>query len=243
MTEPQSPFLDRLRRILARPGQERADSWAMLQNGDSDRPGPLPPPKRSREERLDLLDRLTEEAKPLHLQIHRCSSLADAAERISAIATTREPEFSATRELILHDHPLLARLPLESLTEAGIRTHRTAGSREGIRRHTLDAFIGVTVATWGIAESATIVQLTLPGQPRSTSLVPSIHIALLPLDRLVASLAEAYAAIALEPASSMVLISGPSKTADIEAHMVLGAHGPREMHLLVLDCEKSPSTP
>jgi L-lactate dehydrogenase complex protein LldG len=51
----------------------------------------------------------------------------------------------------------------------------------------------------------------------------------------VATLEEALALVRREPEpDSLVLISGPSKTADIEAHMVLGAHGPRAMHLILL---------
>lgn len=84
--------------------------------------------------------------------------------------------------------------------------------------------------------AATIVQVTRPGRPRSTSLVPPIHIALLPFAHLLADLAEAYAMIRQEPdLASWELISGPSKTADIEACMVHDAHGPRALHLLVLD--------
>jgi len=66
--------------------------------------------------------------------------------------------------------------------------------------------------------------------------VPSVHIAVLPLDRLVAELSEIYAHLeALDPMPAAVtFISGPSKTADIEAQLVHGAHGPREMHLFVV---------
>jgi L-lactate dehydrogenase complex protein LldG len=65
--------------------------------------------------------------------------------------------------------------------------------------------------------------------------LPSIHIALLKREHLVADLTEAYGLLRQEPQlDSFVFISGPSKTADIEAHMVHGAHGPREVHVVVL---------
>ena len=63
----------------------------------------------------------------------------------------------------------------------------------------------------------------------------SVHIALLPVKRILADLKEFQALLQQRPpASSYILISGPSKTGDIESHLVYGAHGPREMHVIVL---------
>jgi L-lactate dehydrogenase complex protein LldG len=64
--------------------------------------------------------------------------------------------------------------------------------------------------------------------------VPSIHIGVLKKTNLVANLHEAYAVLQEEAHfDSMVFITKPSKTADIEAQMVHGAHGPREVHVLI----------
>jgi len=64
--------------------------------------------------------------------------------------------------------------------------------------------------------------------------VPSIHIAVLKKEHVVANLHEAYT-ISQEEAhlDNMVFITGPSKTADIEAQLVHGAHGHREVHVLI----------
>ena len=56
-----------------------------------------------------------------------------------------------------------------------------------------------------------------------------------PRSTLVASLHDAYARIALRETGFGWFLSGPSKTADIEQALVLGAHGPRTMHLVLLD--------
>lgn len=191
---------------------------------------------RSREEQLILLRQLIANAAALNLSVHSCASLAEAAACIGALARDSEPEFGTRREIIMHDHSLLRALDLEPLLVAqGCSLHLSRHADPEVRCHTQNAYIGITAPAWGIAESATLVQLTRPGQPRSTSLVPSIHIAVLALSRLVASLAEAYALIRREQdLDSLVFISGPSKTADIEAQMVHGAHGPRAMHLIVL---------
>ena len=80
-----------------------------------------------------------------------------------------------------------------------------------------------------------------PGQPRSISLVPSIHIAVITADQILANFKELYALLrwgskgdGVELDNCLSFISGPSKTADIEATLVHGAHGPRELILIVL---------
>jgi L-lactate dehydrogenase complex protein LldG len=231
----QSAFLDRIRAAIKDTKDERT-SWETFFHQAGDQPLLDAIAARGREVKLALLQELTLNAEALHLQVHTCASLHEAAVRIAGIARKSVPEFAASMEIILHDHPLLRALPLNNLlAEDNIPLRLTSAGDPEIRRHTRNASIGITVADWGIAESATIVQLTRTGRPRSTSLVPSIHIALLPIDDLVADLAEACALIRREgQLDSMVLISGPSKTADIEACMVLGAHGPKAMHLVVL---------
>ncbi len=234
MTEQRS-FLDRIRAALDIAGQQQPP-WTELFPPTDDRPTLHTLASRSRAEQQTLLTQLQSNAVPLNLQVHTCGSLREAADCITALAADNEPEFGTTREIVLHDHPLLQDLQLEErLSGTAITSHWTRNGDAAVRRHTQNSYIGITVADWAIADSATIVQLTRPGRPRSTSLVPSIHIALLPLEKLVANLTEAYALIRQEQnLDSMVLISGPSKTADIEACMVHGAHGPRAMHLVVL---------
>ena len=81
----------------------------------------------------------------------------------------------------------------------------------------------------------------------SLSCMHSKHIALIRRENLVAGMDEAYVILTKKQlGGSMVFISGPSKTADIEAYLVHGAHGPREMHAVLLaekdDTEKSETT-
>ena len=238
MANNQALFLNRIRAALG-DGNDQQGSWDDLLAPVGDKGAVEASISRGREDQLLLLRQLMDNAGPLHLQVHVCASHDKAASCIVAIARDCTPEFSSAKEIIIHDHPLLRALQLESLlAEANIVTHLTRSNDPEVRQHTVNASIGVTVAAWGIAESATIVQLTRSGQPRSTSLVPSIHIAVLELANLLATLAEAYALIRQKPdLGSLVLISGPSKTADIEGSMVHGAHGPRAMHLIVLGPE------
>ncbi len=85
--------------------------------------------------------------------------------------------------------------------------------------------VGITTAQAGIVRTGTLLLPAGPGRPRSVSLLPELHVAFLPADRLVWTLGEALAQVA----GSAVLVTGPSRTADIEQTLTLGAHGPREV--------------
>ncbi len=192
---------------------------------------------RTHVEKQALLQILQNNAPQLNLDVHAVPSLGAAADRIVAIIRACTPEFSSARQVIQHDHPDIAELQLwQRFAGEAVAVHTTYPADRHLTAKTVQSCIGITVPRWAVAESATIVQLTEPGRPRSTSLLPSVHIALLRLEWLLADLSEVYALLRLEPPQdSFVFITGPSKTADIEAHMVHGAHGPREMHLVVID--------
>jgi L-lactate dehydrogenase complex protein LldG len=172
----------------------------------------------------------------LNISSHIAESLHEAADVVVELIRTKEPEFNYVKHVIMHDHPDISALELwNRFNREAVTLHTTFSRDRQITDKTIASFIGITAPTIGVADSATVIQLTEPGRPRSTSLLPSLHIALLRRENIVADLAEAYALLRQKSyLDSLVFISGPSKTADIEAHMVYGAHGPRELHLIVL---------
>jgi L-lactate dehydrogenase complex protein LldG len=172
----------------------------------------------------------------LGITTHIVGSLDQAAAVIVELVRSKDPEFTHTKHIIHHDQPDLAALQLwKRFNREGISVHTTFSADLQLREKTIASFIGITAPNIGVADSATLIQLTEPGCPRSTSLVPSLHIALLRRENLVADLGEAYALLREKAQlDSFVFITGPSKTADIEAQMVHGAHGPREVQLLIL---------
>jgi L-lactate dehydrogenase complex protein LldG len=203
---------------------------------------------RSAEDRKRLLDRLIREGSPLNLKVIPVPAAADAAQAIFELARDRPPEWSDTRSLVAWRHPLIDSLNLPGrLKEEGIPVYipDPEPADSGLfRLQAQTALIGVTSADYCIAESASLVLKTRPGQPRMVSLLPSIHVAVITEDQLIESLAECYALVKRGTDAEkegmtccMTLISGPSKTADIEAVMVHGAHGPREMIIYVIACK------
>lgn len=96
------------------------------------------------------------------------------------------------------------------------------------------AKVGITTADLAVAESGSLLLSAQPGRRRMASLSPEIHVVLIPKDRIVATLEEALARLTTR---TSVLITGTSRTADIESVLVRGVHGPREVWVVVLDPE------
>ncbi len=100
-----------------------------------------------------------------------------------------------------------------------------------------DDLVGITGVFCAIAETGTLVTCSGPGTPPATSLLPETHIAVLRRDRIVAGMEDAWTLLREEHGAlprAVNFISGPSRTADIEQTVTLGAHGPYRVHILLL---------
>lgn len=102
------------------------------------------------------------------------------------------------------------------------------------------ADIGITNVHRLIAETGTVVMATRPNEPRSVSLLPPVHIALAERSQLLPDLFDLFDLFSplpgkSTPPSCLSLITGPSKTGDIELRLVTGVHGPGEVHVILCD--------
>jgi L-lactate dehydrogenase complex protein LldG len=100
-----------------------------------------------------------------------------------------------------------------------------------------DIDAGVTSAVAGIADTGTLVLLPSAAEPRTLSLVPPVHVAVLHASNLYAGLPAAMHALTpwRDMPTNLVLITGPSKTADIQQVLAYGAHGPKELVIVLVD--------
>jgi L-lactate dehydrogenase complex protein LldG len=95
--------------------------------------------------------------------------------------------------------------------------------------------VGVTSADYGIAASGSVVLCHGPGRPRAASLLVESHIVLLPAGRIVSSLGDVMERVTWSHTSNISVITGPSRTGDIESVLTLGVHGPRHVHIFVIE--------
>ena len=191
-----------------------------------------------------LVAQIREEAAQLNLQVHECPSLEKCGEELAALAANRSPEWGTQRNVMCWDDPLLRELGLEEklggdigLRYVPVKDGFDEAERAEFRKQVVESYMGVTTADYLLADTATLAVLGAKGRGRSVSLVPSIHVAVVPMGRMVRSFREVmrlFDARRESLPSNMTFITGPSKSADIEATLVHGAHGPREMHLFLV---------
>ncbi len=116
----------------------------------------------------------------------------------------------------------------------GVRTGIT--DRAELRALCATAAVGITGADYALADTGTLVLLSSQLEARMISLLPPVYIAIVERQRLLTSLDELLTVLPrpAEQTSSMVLVTGPSRTADIEQILVRGVHGPGEIHVVVV---------
>jgi L-lactate dehydrogenase complex protein LldG len=197
-----------------------------------------------------LLGQLIAAAAAISLQVIEKPDPGAVGDAIVDLALSATTEWSADKPIVAWDHPLIRQLDLEQRLQrhglaltivAGIEDTREDAGQGPLRRSLAEALIGVTGADFCLADTATLVMKTGPGRARSVSLLPSIHVAVIHRRQILPDLRTLMARLTADQGrdpeslgSCLTFISGPSKTADIEATLVLGAHGPREVHLFIL---------
>lgn len=178
-----------------------------------DLPGPVASPVEG-----DLTGRLEEELQRLGGELIRAANPAQAAQLLEqATLPHTGPWFVADLPLA---REVAEYLPVDIADIADLQDCQGA----------------VTEARWVIADTGTVA-LELSGrQPRSCYLLPEIHVAVATADRLLVTLADALQRLADEDylPTSLVYVTGPSRTADIEKTIVIPAHGPKRLILVLL---------
>ena len=202
--------------------------------------------QRTKQKRLELLDRMVAESRDINLNVLPVTDLDAAGRSIQQLAKEKQTEQGTENHVVAWQHPLVKSLNLENrFEEISVPVYfpefSSPEKKTYLREKIVNAFMGITSADFCIADSATMVLKTRPGQPRSTSLAPPIHVAVILLEQVLADLTELYALLRNDLAHDsegltrcMTFITGPSKTADIEATMVYGVHGPREVYIYVI---------
>ena len=138
----------------------------------------------------------------------------------------------AGRRCVASNSPFLRECGITSI--GGVESGFTDAA--ALREACAAADVGITSADYALAETGTLVMLSSAEEARMISLLPPVHLAVVPRERLLTGLDELFT-ILPDPAavtSALVFITGPSRTADIEQILVRGVHGPGEIHVVLV---------
>jgi len=92
---------------------------------------------------------------------------------------------------------------------------------------------GVSRAIAGLADTGSVVLAASPDEPRARSLLPDVHVTLLRRADVLPDLAALFQKLGGELPSALAIVTGPSRTGDIEQKLVVGVHGPGEVHVVL----------
>jgi L-lactate dehydrogenase complex protein LldG len=238
----RTEFLARIRQEMAKTAGHFAASTA---------PRPPHPAAAAEAIRRELserwpqaLERFREEFERVAGVFHRVPTVESVAPVIATIARER----GASR-LVSWDPAALGFDPAPALVREGLAVssvqagEENEAARERHRSEAAAAQIGVTGADFVLAETGTLILLSGTGRPRSTSLLPDVHVAVFGRDRLLETLEQVGVMLeALHVDSDRFMsgaminfITGPSRTADIELTLTRGVHGPKEVHAVFVE--------
>lgn len=188
-----------------------------------------PPTWQSRRQFDDLAERFTASLTAGHGEVHRTGRLDAALDLLGHVLAGLEAEQVAVNaEPPLNGVDLAARWP-------GIQWRVAGQEGEDLRAVCAAADAGITGVDAVLAETGTIVISSGPGKSRLVPLLPPVHIALAPTSKLTSDLFTWTAGRGGAMPSSLTLISGPSKTADIEQTMAIGVHGPKRLIVILYE--------
>ena len=155
-------------------------------------------------------------------------SADELVEKMAAFLRERK-----SRRIMLSDTPLLRKLEVgDQLVEQGFEARYWSGIT-AYAAYDYDA--GVTEVDYAVAETGTLVIRHRPEHGRLISLVPFVHVAIVQPKNFVPDLIDLFEILAKEgTGTGVTMISGPSKTADIEMNVVTGVHGPNVVRVFVL---------
>jgi len=196
---------------------------------------PVPPPINEALVRLcgpsdTLVQRFTTGATFLGMSVHP-TSRAMLVPTLTMVVKDTSPHAPSSVAVSLADAGLSS-----IVHEAVQRAHshvRNWRDKAGLDAH-YDADIGITDVDAGLAETGSIVLRSDAARSRGTFLVPPIHIAIVFADQILPDLLDYWTKFPGPPPTSLVFVSGPSKTADIEGILVTGVHGPKAVHIVLV---------
>jgi len=174
-------------------------------------------------------------------QVHQAEGIEGALDYIGNVASSTNSTLA-----VRSGQDIFQQLPVDAaLSNVGLDVQVMGNgletSSEGLQEAAATAGLGITGVDYAVAETGSVVLLPRQGLSRLVSLLPPVHIAIVRTEEIVETLDDVFALRRLayhrgngDMGSYLNFITGPSRTADIEQTLVIGVHGPREVHLVLL---------
>ena len=216
-------ILGRIRSALGQAGDDAKRREAVAARLARHPSGPVP--DRARKNGKALGDLFVEMLEGQKASVERIANPGDLPEAVARYL--RDANLPA--RVKMGSDELLAMAPWEKTPAL----ERLSGAATG------DDAVGLSHADLGAAETGTLFLTSGAENPTTLNFLPETHIAVIRADDLVGSYEEAWERLRVKYGEGQLprtvnLISGPSRTADIEQTMVMGAHGPRRMHVIIV---------
>jgi len=171
-----------------------------------------------------LADLFVDYAKGVDMSVDRVASMEDVPDRV-ADYLARE---NLPANLRVAPDPSLDGIPWEKRPTLTITRGKTDGADE----------VGLTGAFAGVAETGTLIMCSGPEHPTTLNFLPDSHLVVIRKSQIVGSYEDAWDKIRDgEMPRTVNFIAGPSRTGDIEQTIFMGAHGPRRMHIMLVEDE------
>ncbi len=169
----------------------------------------------------------TQKAQSVQTTIRHVAAISDVAEAVSQYLTAKNLPQAIRRG----SDPLLDRAGWEAQPLMEV----TIGPSDGSDR------VGLSVAVSAVAETGTLILSSGPDNPTTLNFLPDHHLVVLPADRIEGPLEQSLRGMVDHSSSNggllpriVNLITGPSRSGDVEQQIVLGAHGPRAVHVILI---------
>lgn len=191
---------------------------------------------RCQQKREELINEFEFELTRIRGVFHRAATAESAFQFVEEIISDKK-----AKTVVAFDTPLLDGVDMRKrVKQRGVGF--VIESDSDFLRLAAAADIGLSGVDYALSETGTLVLVARKGQARAISLLPPVHIAVFKAERLVSSLNDLLPLLRSdietgdgELASAITFITGPSRTADIELTLVVGVHGPQELHVILVD--------
>lgn len=240
---PADEFLNRVRQALGRTRAAPDPPYPLLEESIADLEAQVSSVhRRLAENRPAMLDRLLRMAELGGWNVCRALDYEEAIGYVGSLASSL-----GVKRVVRSAHEVFGQFPLDAaLMDLGLAVtpvvRGESRPEESLRQEMADAGMGITGADYAVAETGSVVLLPRRGLSRLVSLLPPVHLALVRPQEVVDTLDDLFLLLRLthrqqggELGSYLNFITGPSRTADIEQTLVVGVHGPKEVHLVLLE--------